>query len=815
MGIEEVNHWVAQKGWEAFPFQQECWERYLNGESGLLNAPTGSGKTYALWLACLASYIRENPDTWKHPKARTHLRVLWITPLRALTKDIARAMQQACDEIGIPWQVGVRTGDSSAKEREKLRKQLPECLLTTPETLHLLLAQKDYPKHFKNIEAVIVDEWHELIGSKRGVQIELGLSRLRHLQPKLRIWGISATIGNLEEAGQVLIPHKPFTLVKSKQTKAIQVSSIIPKYMERFPWVGHLGLHMIDQVLPILEKSQTTLLFTNTRVQTESWYQKLLEASPDLAGAMAMHHGSLSREVRDWVEDALHQGVLKVVVCTSSLDLGVDFRPVETVIQVGSPKGVARFLQRAGRSGHRPGALSNIYFLPTHALELLEGAALLQATAEISQQHDAKHIEARIPIRNAYDVLVQYLMTLAVSEGFDASKLLPEIQSTYCYQQMSQQEWEWCLTYITTGGKGLGAYEEFQKVTREGNFFKIDNRRVAMRHRLSMGTIVSEALVKVKLKKGGYVGTVEEYFISKLKEGEVFWFAGRNLEYVRLKDMIAEVKITNKKATTTPRWLGGRLPLSSELSSLLRKKIELAALGEATDREIIALKPLLETQRQLSYIPKCHEFLIEYTETEEGYHAYFYPFQGRLVHEIMAAVIAYRISQLQPITFSMAMNDYGFELLSDQEIPLEYALSLDLFTTDNLEFDLEQSMNKTETAKRKFREIAQIAGMLFQGYPGKEQRTSHLQASSSLLFDVFTEYDPESLLLKQAFQEVMAIQVQRPRLAQALEEISQQKIVLTKPAKPTPFAFPILVDRMREMLSTESLAERIAKLKAQ
>ncbi|MGB0521878.1 MAG: ligase-associated DNA damage response DEXH box helicase [Flammeovirgaceae bacterium] len=805
-----IQDWFQSKNWTAFPFQQDCWNAYLEGKSGILNAPTGSGKTYALWLACLMEYMQANPD-YKVPKAKKNgLQILWITPLRALTKDIARAMQEACETLEIPWQVQTRTGDTSSKERERQKKHMPECLITTPESLHVLLAQKNYPRLFKTLKAIVIDEWHELVGSKRGVQVELGLSRLKALKPDLKVWGISATIGNLQQAANVLIPSGEATFVKADIRKKISVSSILPDRVEYFPWAGHLGINLIAKVIPIIRQSTTTLLFTNTRAQTEIWYQKILEQAPEFAGTMAMHHGSLDRNVRDWVEDALHQGILKLVVCTSSLDLGVDFRPVETVIQVGSPKGVARFLQRAGRSGHRPDALSQIYFLPTHSLELLEGAALRQATEEVSLQGDITHLESRLPVRRAFDVLVQYLVTLAVSDGFDSKELFQELKNTYGYRELSEQEWDWCLAYITTGGNSLGAYDEYNKVEKEGDFYKVTSRKVAMRHRLSMGTIVSEPIIKIRYKRGAYIGSVEEYFIARLKQGDVFHFAGRNLEFLELKGMTASVKDTNKKSNQIPRWLGGRLPLSSELSALIQKKLEGAEF--TNDVEVNKIKPILDLQRKWSCIPKRGELLIETTQSEHGYHAFFYPFQGRLVHEVMAALIAYRIGQLEPITFSMAMNDYGFELLSDVKIPLEYALSLDLFTTENLDSDIQDSMNKTEMARRKFRDIATISGLIFPGYPGKSKRSSHLQASSALLFGVFEEYDPDNLLIKQSFDEVLAVQLEHPRLVNTLKTIQKQKIVIKATPHPTPFAFPILVDGLRDKLSTESLGDRIAKM---
>jgi len=810
-GLEAIENWYAFRQWQPFAFQRECWERYLRAESGILNAPTGSGKTYALWMGCLASYINQHPETWQEPK-KNGLRVLWITPLRALSKDIRRAMQEACDELGMPWQIAQRTGDTSTSERQKQQRNAPECLITTPESLHLMLAQKKYPTFFKNLEAVIVDEWHELIGTKRGVQIELGISKLRTLCPALRVWGISATIGNLQQAGEVLL-NRVSAIVRAKVKKKIAVRSILPDEVEKFPWAGHLGTKLIKKILPIIEQSQSTLLFTNTRAQAEIWYQKMMEQVPELAGLVALHHGSLDREVREWVEDALHQGKLKLVICTSSLDLGVDFRPVETVIQVGGPKGVARFLQRAGRSGHRPEAQSIIYFLPTNSLELIEGAALKQAAREVTEADNLHHLEGRPPIEKPLDVLVQYLVTLAVSEGFDQKMLYPEIKNTYAFRNLSTAEWEWALAFITTGGGSLDAYQEYSKVQREGDFFQVTSRRVAMRHRLSMGTIVSEPVVKIKFQRGAFLGTAEEFVISKLKAGDTFWFAGRNLEFIKMDKMTALVKKSNKKKGMVPRWMGGRLPLSSALAQLIRQKLETSDRPE--DVEVETIRPILALQRHWSAIPKQDELLVEQFESEEGHHLFVYPFCGRLVHEVMAALLAFRLSQIQPITFSFAMNDYGFELLADDEIPLQHALENGLFSTENLLFDVEQSLNKAEMAKRRFREISVIAGLVFQGYPGKNAKSKHLQASSQLLYQVFEEYDPDNLLIRQAFDEVMAMQMEQGRLEKAMQAISQQKLLLKKPPKVTPFGFPILVDRLRETLTSESIEDRVTKMQIQ
>jgi ATP-dependent Lhr-like helicase len=806
-GWQVINKWLGSKELKPFKFQEDAWKAYLQGQSGIVNAPTGFGKTFSLFLAAVIAWIDAHPKDYTR-KTKNGLQLLWITPLRALAKDLGRAMESALQELDIPWQVGIRSGDTSVSARAAQKKQMPEVLIITPESLHLLLAQKEYPKVFTHLHTVVVDEWHELIGSKRGVQVELGLSRLKGLRRgQLKVWGISATIGNLDEALEVLLGpyHQNGIIIRAKLKKNIALKSVIPHEIEHYPWAGHLGIKMLPQALPIINDSQTTLIFTNTRSQSELWYQALLREDPMLAGALALHHGSIDMELRVWVEEALHNGILKAVVCTASLDLGVDFRPVDSVIQVGSPKGVARFLQRAGRSGHQPGAVSKIFFLPTHALELVEAAALKAAMEE-------DLIESRMPVILAYDVLLQYLMTLAVSDGFHAKEIWEEVKQTFCYQDITEEDWQWLLSFITTGGDALASYDEFKKVERDGDFYICRSRMMAMRHRLHIGTIVSDAMLKVKFMSGGYIGVIEEGFISRLQAGDAFTLAGRNLEYVLIKDMTVLVRKSNSKRSIVPSYQGGRIPLSSNLGRMLRRKFNEALSRRTKDPELIALQPLFNLQEELSHIPKDNELLIEQIQTKDGYHLFVYPFEGRLVHEVMAALLAYRISRIQPITFSIAMNDYGFELLSDQPIPVTAENVKQLFTTDNLLVELQTSVNATEMARRKFRDIAVIAGLIFQGYPGKHKANRHLQSSASLLFNVFGDYDPSNLLLKQAFNEAFFYQMEEARLRETLDRIAVSRIVITAPQKLTPFCFPIKVDSLRDTMTSEKLEDRIKKL---
>lgn len=847
-GYQRIASWLAEKGKQPFLFQQEAWMHIANGESGLVNAPTGCGKTYSVFLGSLIRFINQHPDQWQR-KSKNGLQLMWITPLRALAKDIGRAMEEAIAELGLQWSVGIRNGDTTTSERAKQKRQLPEVLIITPESLHLFLASKGYADAFKTVQVIAIDEWHELMGSKRGVQVELAISRivgshqsladsistsgLKTNNYRLCVWGISATIGNLEEAKEVLLStlSKEGVIVRATMKKQIVVESVLPDEMENYPWAGHLGLKLIHKVIPIIEQSTTTLIFINTRGMSERWYQELLNHAPQLAGAIALHHGSIEQELRLWVEEALHTAKLKAVVCTASLDLGVDFRPVETVIQVGSPKGVSRFLQRAGRSGHSPDAVSKIYFLPTHSLELVEAAALKSAI-------DENFIESKEPMLLCFDVLIQYLNTLAISDGFRPEELLQEIKSTYCFRDLQENEWNDVLQFLVEGGKALQQYDDYKKIEIIDGLYKIQSRRLAMRHRMNIGTIVSDVMLKVKMVSGGFVGVIEEYFISRLEPGDSFTLAGRNLELVQIKDMTAFVRKSSSKKTIVPSWNGGRMSLTANLGKKLRETFHEVAESGRSGRpddnpvsnsgsdhaeawadpapELIHLSSLFQLQQELSHIPKHDELLIEQHESKDGYHLLVYPFEGRQVHEAMSAILAYRIGKIAPLTFSIAMNDYGFELLCDQPIPVDDTNAADLFTLTTLTADMQRSVNATEMARRKFRDIAVIGGLIVQSAPGERTKARHLQASASLLFNVFSEYDAKNVLLRQAYQEVFDQQMEEVRLRNAFERIQHSKIILTFPQRFTPLSFPIIADGLnRNNLSSEKLEDRIRRMQAQ
>ncbi|MCF6782422.1 ligase-associated DNA damage response DEXH box helicase [Stutzerimonas stutzeri] len=804
-----AQDWFARRGWQPFPFQQEVWQAVSQGESGLLHATTGSGKTYAVWLGAMQRFASHSTGNDKPAP----LTVLWITPMRALAADTARALQAPVDELGINCSIGLRTGDTGSAERARQGRRLPSALVTTPESLTLLLTRADAQQAFGQLRMVIVDEWHELLGNKRGVQLQLALARLRHWMPELIVWGLSATLGNLEHARDVLLYPAKGRLVQGRIDKPLVVDSLLPPSIERFPWAGHLGLRMLPQVVEEIESAATSLVFTNTRSQAERWYQALLEARPDWAGLIALHHGSLAREVRDWVELGLKQGALKAVVCTSSLDLGVDFLPVERVLQIGSPKGVARLMQRAGRSGHAPGRTSRVTLVPTHSLEVIEAAAAQVAVAE-------RRIEAREAPQQPLDVLVQHLVSMALSGGFRPPELLAEIRQTWSYRDLSENQWQWALAFVRHGGESLTAYPDYQRVEPDENgLWKVPSRRVAMRHRMSIGTIVSDASLTVKFwARGGSgrsLGSVEEGFIARLRPGDCFLFAGRLLELVRVENMTVYVNRATSKKAAVPRWNGGRMPLSSELADAVVEQLGAASRGHFDSAELRLVQPLLQVQMSWSALPSETTLLAEVMKSREGWHLFLYPFAGRHVHLGLASLLAWRMGQHQPLTFSIAVNDYGLELLSATEVDWLSWLTTDLFSADNLLHDVLASLNAGELARRRFREIARIAGLVFSGYPGAQKSARQLQASSGLFFDVFRQYDPANLLLTQAEEEVLRQELEVGRLEQTLARLQRRQLDVHQVKRTTPLAFPLMVERFRESMSSERLADRIRRMVAE
>ena len=801
--------WMAARGWMPFDFQREVWAAMARGASGLLHATTGAGKTYAVWLGLLQA-LRSTADRSTAPP----LTVLWITPMRALAADTLRALQAPLPDMAPHWSAGVRSGDTPTGERAAQNRRLPTVLVTTPESLSLLLARADAPQALGRVQAVVVDEWHELLGNKRGVQVQLALARLRRWQPRLCVWGMSATLGNVPDALQALLGPQAApqgVLVRGQVPKTLVVDTLLPDSTARFPWAGHLGLTMLPQVVREIERSATTLVFTNTRSQAEIWYQALLEARPDWAGELALHHGSLDKAVRDWVEQGLKAGGLRAVVCTSSLDLGVDFLPVERVLQIGSPKGVARLLQRAGRSGHAPGRPSRVTLVPTHSLELIEAAAARDAVAQ-------GQVESRTPPTQPLDVLVQHLVTVALGGGFTPDALLEEVRHTAAYAGLTDDAWQWCLDFVSKGGDALAAYPDYRRVVPDDEgLWRVPDARLARRHRANIGTIVSDASMSVQFVGGAKLGQVEESFAARLKPGDCFLFAGRLLELVRIREMTAWVKRASGNRPAVPRWNGGRMPLSTELGDAMLARFDAAQQGQLMGPEMQAVAALLQVQARWSALPGRQVLLAEVLQSREGTHLYLYPFAGRHVHLGLASLLAWRVARHTPATFSMAVNDYGLELLSATPVdwPAQLARVLQPVDDATLWQEVMDSLNASELAQRRFRDIARVAGLVFQSHPGEQRSSRQLQASSSLFWEVFRQYDPGNRLLGQAEHELLAQELDWTRLQATLLRLHRMTHAVHVVDRATPLSFPLMVERLREKLSNESLADRIARMVAQ
>ena len=778
--------------WKAQPFQEEASTFIQKKESGLLYSPTGSGKTVAVFPAAL-----------EHLTGVAQCEILWITPLRALVKDTEKALIDMAEALELSIKVAARTSDTSSAERARQKKKLPHVLITTPESLSLLLSYGESLTALSHVKVLIVDEWHEFLGSKRGTMLELCMARLRHQNQSLITWGLSATIGNVEQAAEVLLPHLPAEkrrLVSSKISRDVHIDTLLPATCDEMPWSGHIGLTLLPALEEKLRDYQSVLCFTNTRSQAEIWYKEFLVKFPTYMEVCALHHGSLDLSVRQAAEEGLKDGSIKIVFCTSSLDLGVDFSSVDHVFQLGSPKGIARLVQRAGRSNHRPGEASRLTFIPSHAIEVLEIAAARAAIEE-------HYMEPRRPILKPLDVLIQHLLTCAAGKDLDEKDYFSEVTSAYSYRSLSNIDFSFCLDFARQGGKLLEAYPQYRRLEKKDNLWSFTNSKFLRQHRYSIGTITSDLDLPVYFRSGGRLGTIEESFISRLSKKDSFLFAGRNLKLHSIRDGKVYVQKGSGKPTVS-RWMGSRMPLSVKLAS----QLQLLLAGQSPGKETSWAAPLLEKQAKVSCLPGNGIFLIEQSKSREGYHSFFFPLAGRLVHEGLAALVAYRFGLTEPNTFSTAANDYGFEVLSKKKIEISDNMS-SIFSANHLFEDLCEAINSSQMSKKQFREIARVTGLIHTGTPWQRKTGRQQEVSSSLLYDVFQRYDPENALLQQALREVLDREIEYERLVDFIESKPYERCVVKETDRFSPFAFPLFAERLRSRMSNEDFLERIASMK--
>ena len=797
-----VDDYFNAKGFTPFPFQIEAWQRTESHKHQLIQCPTGSGKT----LAAAGAWIN-----WllNHPES-TGLILLYITPLRAMTRDIELALAAPLE--GTPHRVMARNGDSTAAERARLMRKPPAILMITPESLSVLLASTRAPDLFARLKGCIVDEWHDLMVSKRGLQTALCLARLRQFSPQLTLTGISATLADPETALRALLPVGQSGLVtRADLSRNIELKIIEDDDSTRIPWAGHMGLSLLKQVAQDCSAGQTTLLFANTRNQAEQWYQALSIVRADLS--IALHHGSLASEARAEVESGLKSGALDLVVATSALDLGVDFQAVERIIQVGSPRSVSRLIQRAGRAKHRPGEHPCVTLVPTNRLHLHEYAALADALDDCA-------LEPMTPATGSLDVLLQHLVTLALQSPWERDAVFEEIRQVDAYKSLSQDMFDRCLEVLEKGSDSLTEYSAYQKlIPNTSGRYAVASLQIARRHRMSIGTIVSHSHVRVKMRRGPSLGEIEESFAGRLNPGDVFRFAGKRLAMLRLQDGELIVKsATTGKASEVPRWTGGRLPLSATLADRVMAEFERTKPLSSRIQNIQWLEQALNKTRwiqsQISACPSADSVLCERFSSRDGHHAIIYPFAGWLVHQALGPLIATRLARGLPATLTVTVNDYGIELLSPTDTAIDGLIEQwsELTSTQYVLDDLDSALNLTELVRRQFRATARIAGLIFEGYPGKQKSMRALQSSAGLLFDVLCEYDPEHILLDQAKRDVLETEFDVTRLERTLNRLRERPLTVCAVSKPSPLALPLVIERLSARLSTEKLEDRLRRM---
>lgn len=808
--LEALKGWMTRQGWQPLPHQEALWSAQLDGEEGLLCVPTGSGKSYAAYLAALAQ-VASDPGEG--------LRVLWLSPLRAMATDIEAALRAPVDALGWPIAVASRTGDTSAYRKRKLRERLPQVLVTTPESLTLLLSYEDAAEKFASLQTVVVDEWHELLGSKRGTQTELALTRLRRYAPAVKTWALSATLAAPERAARAAVgPGRAARVITTEDRPALRLHTLLGPEDAYLPWFGYLGGSLFDAVVEVLDPARSTLIFTNTRNQAEQWYRAIMERRPEWFAVSGVHHGAIDGAERRRIEAGLADGSVTLVVCTSSFDLGVDFGAVERVFQIGSPRSVARLLQRAGRSGHRPGAASELYLVPTHAMQLVEFAALRRALA-------AGVIEERAPLEAPLDVLVQHLVTCAAAGGFDAEELWREVRGSWAYRDLPRSTFDWALRFLVSGGSTLQSYEHYHRLARDDDGrFRLRSAAVGRRHRLAIGTITANASLRVRFKNGREIGHIEEAAIARLAPGDRFLFAGRALELVMTRGDDVYVRAT-RSADHAPKWLGDELPFSEPLSALT-----VAILGEVRGRlergdedlhdlgvEIARAAPLLRRQARSARIPAAGTLLAEICQTpKDGCQLFLFTFAGHAANRLLAPLLAWRISRTREITFALTANDYALELHTPEAFDFAAVLKEPgLLSSEDLEAHVTAAVNATELGRRQFRRVARIAGLLHEGLPGARRGARQLQTSAGLLYDVFARYEPDNLLLAQAQRETLESQFDLPRIRALLDRLAAVPLDVVHTARPSPMAFPLSLERVSARLSSESARTRLARLKRQ
>jgi ATP-dependent Lhr-like helicase len=790
-------NWFAARGWAPRPHQLALIEHAQKGESVLLVAPTGGGKTLAGFLPSLID-LAETPKRAR--KAALH--TLYISPLKALAVDVARNLEAPVAEMGLPVRVETRTGDTPTGRRQRQKYSPPDILLTTPEQFALLLSSKDAKRFFENVKAVVLDELHAMHNSKRGDLLALGLARLQALAPKHRRIGLSATVADPKPLQRFLVPQ-PMTgetlssIVIGKPGAKPKISILSSE--SYVPWAGHLARHTMPEILTAIKQAVTTLVFVNTRSQAERTFQELWRINDDNL-AIALHHGSLAPEQRRKVESAMTRGALRAVVCTSTLDLGIDWGAVDQVICIGAPKGAARLVQRIGRANHRLDEPSNAMLVPSNRFEVLECEAARDAV--IAGELDGEPLR-----KGGMDVLAQHILCVACCEPFDADMLFREVKSASPYRDLSRTDFDAAVDFVATGGYALKRYDRYAKLrkTPEG-FWRVAHPKIAQQYRLNVGVIIEDPMIDIRLQSKGrptgaggrVLGKLEEYFVETLTAGDTFVFSGDVLRFEGIHENAAYVTGTNDPEAQIPSYNGGKFPLSTFLAMRVRQMLADPRQWKKLPHPV---GEWLEIQQLRSIIPREGELLVETFPRGRKNYLVCYPFEGRLAHQTLGMLITRRLERLRMRPLGFVANEYALAVWALRDMS---GVDMDaLFSEDMLGDDLEDWLAESALYKRTFRNCAIISGLIERRSLTAEKTGRQVTFSSDLIYDVLREHEPDHILLRATYEDAATGLLDIGRLSGALTRV-KGNITLRALDRVSPLAVPALLEISKEMVAGEA-----------
>ncbi|MCP5395568.1 MAG: ligase-associated DNA damage response DEXH box helicase [Sphingomonadaceae bacterium] len=787
---EEITRWFASRGWRIRSHQREMFEIACSGRHAMLVADTGAGKTLAGFLPTLADFC---PSVGKLPPDGLH--TLYVSPLKALAHDVQRNLLTPVEEMGLGLRIETRSGDTPSDRKKRQRTRPPHVLMTTPESLSLLLSYPESAELFASLRRVVVDEVHAFATGKRGDLLALSLCRLQALAPEMQRVALSATVADPEGFRGWLAPWGDVdstALVQGEEGAPPQVEILLPNE-ERVPWGGHAGRWAIPQLIEQIRQNKTTLIFTNTRFLAEYIFQLLWDVNEENL-PIGIHHGSLSVEARRKVEGAMARGELRALVCTASLDLGVDWGDIDCVVQMGAPKGSSRLLQRIGRANHRLDLPSRAILVPGNRFEFLEATAAKDAVDE--GQRDGEAFRA-----GGLDVLAQHVMACACAGPFDEAELLSEIRSSLAYHWVSEADWQRVLNFVATGGYALKAYDKFRRITRDSDGkWRLTHPEHAQRHRMNAGIIVDSEMLMVRFRNGRNLGKVEERFAATLSPGDTFFFAGMSLEVEQLKDMDVIVRAA-KKSATIPSYGGQRLPLSTHLAERVRAMlVDRAGWARFPDD----VREWLEVQDWRSQLPGPGTLLVESFPHQRKHYSVFYTFEGWNANQSLGMLITRRMEERGLSPGGFVANDYSLAVWGLQPVKEPAPL----LSPDILAHEFVDWVQQSHLLRRAFREVAVISGLVERQHPGKRKNGKQVTFSTDLIYDVLRKYEPDHVLLEAAWADARARMTDVGRLADLLDRAEEQ-LVHVELERVSPLAVPVMTMIGREAVPQGSVDEEL------